>query len=235
RHGATSLLAYRDQGYLPEAMMNFLALLGWSLDDKTEIISRDDLIANFSIERIGSSGAIFNVEKLRWMNGVYLRQLAQDDLARRMTPFLERGLPDGIPRPIPQDYLASIVPLIQDRIKTLDQSVELTGFFFVDELNHDPALLVQKKMERSGALAALETALQRLEALETFDAGTLEGLLRPLAEELGLKAGQLFGTLRVAVTGQSVAPPLFETMAVLGRERCLGRIREAVQRLRRSS
>ena len=235
RHGATSLLEYRDRGYLPEAMMNFLTLLGWSLDDKTEIFSQSDLVAHFSIERIGSAGAIFNAEKLEWMNGVYLRQMPRDEVARRMTPFLESGLPDGIPRPIPQDYLASIVPLVQDRLKTLDQSAALTEFFFVDGLSHDPEMLVPKKMDRNGALAALETASARLEALADFDAATLEGMLRPLAEELGLKTGQLFGTLRVAVTGRTAAPPLFETMAVLGRERCLGRIRGAIVALRSPS
>ena len=230
RHGATSLLDYRDDGFLPEAMMNFLALLGWSLDDKTELLSREELVRHFSIERIGKTGAIFNREKLEWMNGVYIRNLSPAELAERMVPFLEPT--QGIPQPAPKDYLAQIVPLVQDRFRTLAESAELTDFFFTETLAHDPGLLVQKGMDREGTLSALESATAVIEGLERFDADSLERVLRPLAEELGLKTGQLFGALRVAVTGRTAAPPLFDTMAVLGRDRCLGRLAAALEALR---
>ena len=230
RHGATSLLEYRGDGFLPEAMMNFLALLGWSLDDRTELLSKDDLIRHFSMERIGKAGAIFNREKLEWMNGVYIRGLPVGELVERMLPFLE-GDP-GLSQPVPRDYLATVVPLVQDRLRTLAESAELTEFFFTETLAHDPGLLVQKGMEPQSTLVALERATALLEGLGSFDAEALEGVLRPLAEELSMKTGQLFGTLRVAVTGRAVAPPLFETMAVLGRDRCLGRLAGAVAALR---
>jgi glutamyl-tRNA synthetase len=232
RHGAVSITEYRDQGYLPEVMMNFLALLGWSLDDKTEIFSRQQLVDSFSLERISRTPAIFNLDKLNWMNGLYIRQLSIEDLTRRALPFLDRDLPPEVKRPLSTDYVRQIMPLVQERAKTLADVAVLTQFFFLDELDYDSGLLIGKGMGRESTIPALETSHQRLRQLAAFDAESLEGLLRPLAEELGLKAGQLFGSLRVAVTGQTATPPLFQTMAVLGKERCLKRIEAARDKLR---
>jgi len=233
RHGAVSIMEYREQGYLPEAMMNFLALLGWSLDDKSELFHRDDLIKNFSLERISKTAAIFNLEKLNWMNGVYLRSLSPEEFARRCLPFLDKGLPPEVKRPISQEYLSRIVPLIQERAKTLAEVPALTDFFFLDTLAYDPSLLISKGMTRELTVKALEVSRQKVGQLNTFDETALETALRTLAEELGLKTGQLFGTLRVAVTGKTATPPLFQTMSVLGRERCLSRISVALESLRR--
>jgi glutamyl-tRNA synthetase len=235
RHGAMSILEYRDLGYLPEAMFNFLVLIGWSLDDKTEIMTRRQLIDGFSLERIGKTAAVFNKEKLDWMNGVYIRGLSIDDFAHRVLPFLERGLPVSVKRPVDVDYVRKIMPLVQERTKKLTDVPALTAFFFVDELDYDPALLVAKNMNPSTALSALEVSSQRLSKLSAFDESSLESLLRPLAGELQLKAGQLFSILRTAVTGETATPPLFQTMVVLGRERCLRRIDEAVVKLRHLS
>ena len=232
RHGATSLLEYRDRGFLPEAMVNFLVLLGWSLDDKTELFSREDLVKQFDLARVTKAGAIFNMEKLEWMNGTYLRGLSPQALAERMLPYLESDLPSAVPRPLPRDYAGRIVPLVQDRLRTLHDAAPHVEFFFLEDVAPAPKDLVQKGMDPPGAQAALETALPRLEALPSFDAGPLEEVLRPLADELGLKTGHLFGTLRVATTGRTAAPPLFETMEVLGRDRCLDRIRKAIAVLR---
>ncbi|MEE8194760.1 MAG: glutamate--tRNA ligase [Dehalococcoidales bacterium] len=232
RHGAVSITEYQEKGCLAEAMMNFLALLGWSLDDKTEIMSRKELIANFSLERVSQTAAIFNQEKLSWMNGVYIRSLSLEDFIQRATPFLDRGLPFGVSRPLSADYIKQIMPLIQERAKTLAEVAELTEFFFIDELSYQPELLIAKKMDLKSATKALATSLAELEQLVEFDEGSLETMIRPLADELGLKTGQLFGTLRVAVTGRTVAPPLFQTMAVLGKERCLKRITGALAQLR---
>ena len=232
RHGAVSITEYQEKGYLAEAMMNFLALLGWSLDDKTEILSRKELIANFSLERVSQTAAIFNEEKLDWMNGVYIRNLSLHDFIQRAIPFLDKGLPAGVSRPLSVDYIKRIMPLIQERAKTLAEVPGLTEFFFTDEPGYQPELLIAKKMDLMSTTKALTASLERLGQLEAFDEESLEALLRPLAEELGLKTGQLFGTLRVAVTGRAVAPPLFQTMAVLGREKCLQRITGALARLR---
>ncbi len=233
RHGAVSITDYQAWGYLPEAMMNFLALLGWSLDDKTEIMTRKELIDNFSLKRVSQTAAIFNQEKLDWMNGVYIRNLSLEDFTRRAIPFLERELPPEVGRPLSAEYINRITPLIQERAKTLAEVPELTDFFFVDELAYEPELLIVKKMTRELAIKALETSRRRLGRLPEFSEESLEGILRPLAEELELKTGQLFGTLRVAVTGRAVAPPLFQTMAALGKERCIKRIKEALARLHR--
>ena len=230
RHGAVSITEYKEKGYLPEAMVNFLALLGWSLDDKTEIMSRRELIKNFSLERVSKTAAIFNREKLEWMNGVYIRKLSPEDFIKRAMPFLEEELPREVP--LSDDYVRRIMPLIQERTRTLAEIPGLTDFFFAKQLEYGTELLVGKKMDREAAGWALSMAMERLELLASFDEEQLEAVLRPLAVELGLKTGQLFGTLRVAVTGRTVAPPLFQTMAVLGKERCLSRIREALAQLR---
>ncbi len=252
RHGAVSIIEYREQGYLPETMFNFLALIGWSLDDKTDIISRQELIDNFSLERIGRTGAIFNKNKLDWMNGVYIRGLSLEDFTQRALPFLDRGLPAEVRRPLDKGYVRRMMPLVQERINTLAEAATYADFFFIDDLEYDTELLIGKKMTKELTVGALEASLQKLsklvvlresatvllegeqqklDQLEPFYTEVLETLLRPLAEELGLKTGQLFGALRTAVTGRTATPPLFETMAVLGKERCLKRIRVAIAKL----
>ncbi|MFQ5879007.1 MAG: glutamate--tRNA ligase [Dehalococcoidia bacterium] len=232
RHGAVALSEYHRQGFLPEALFNFLGLLGWSLDDRTEIISRQQFIESFGLERIGVAAAIFDLDKLTWVNGVYIRQLSLDDLTDRLIPFLERDLPPEVARPLDRDYLLHIAPLIQERIKRLDEAPALTDFFFL-ELTYDAATLLGKRFAQSPAeaQAALQAAHHRLSALVAWESEGLEGLLRPLAQDLGLKTGDLFGLLRVAVTGRTVSPPLFQTMAVLGRQHCLERLATARRRL----
>jgi len=231
RHGSVSILDYRDQGYLSRTMFNFLALIGWSLDDKTEIIPRQTLVDSFSLERIGKTGAIFNREKLDWMNGVYIRSLSPEDFFDAAQPYLMTDVAAGEALIGNEDYVRAILPLVQERTKKLLEVVELTKFFFADGLEYDPEMLIGKKMDAPSTISALKAAQDKLQPLKTFDTGSLEAVLRPLAPELGLKTGQLFGVLRVAVTGQTAAPPLFETMAVLGRERCLKRIAAALSRL----
>ncbi|MFC2065972.1 glutamate--tRNA ligase [Chloroflexota bacterium] len=231
RHGAVSITEYYEQGYLPEAMVNFLALLGWSLDDKTDILSRQELMDNFSLERVSRTAAVFNHDKLNWMNGVYIRKLSYEDLLRKIMPFLESRLPKEVKRPISQQYVGRIVPLIQERINTLAETATYADFFFIDTPEYEASILVGKKMTREDTLEALKVAEERLASLESFNHDLLEDALRHLAGDLGLKAGQLFGLLRAATTGRSATPPLFETMGVLGKERCLERIRVAVVKL----
>jgi glutamyl-tRNA synthetase len=232
RHGAVSILEYRDQGYLPEAMFNFLVLIGWSLDDKTEIMTRRQLVDSFSLERIGKTAAVFNIEKLDWMNGVYIRGLAVEDFTQRVLPFLEKGLPEHVKRPLDLSYIRRIVPLVQERARKLTEVPTLTRFFFVENLEYEPTLLIAKNMTPESTLTALEASSPGLSRLSLFDEASLESLLRPLAGELGLKAGQLFSVLRTALTGEIATPPLFQTMVVLGKERCLKRIGEAAAKLR---
>jgi len=243
RHGATALVEYRDRGYLPEATLNFLVLLGWALDDKTEIMSRDELIKNFTIERISKTAAVFSQDKLIWMNGVYIRELSDEDFVERALPFLERDLPTSVSRPLSKDYMMQIAPLMRERVKVFggtpaisgvaaEEGVsEQAGFFFVDEVEYDTNKLLVKGMDRQKASSALHEARERL-ARCAFEHDVLESTLRSLANELDIKTSMLFGSIRIAVTGRTAAPPLFQTMAVLGRDRCLKRIESAVARLK---
>jgi glutamyl-tRNA synthetase len=226
-----SILEYREQGYLPQTMFNFLALIGWSLDDKTEIMSRQALIDNFSLERISKTGAIFNREKLDWMNGVYIRSLTADEFFEEVQPYLMMDIPAGEALISSEEYVREILPLVQERARTLLEVAELAQFFFVEQPDYESSLLIGDKMDADSTGGALKAAQQKLNQLSAFDAESLEGVLRPLAAELGLKTGQLFAVLRVAVTGRTAAPPLFQTMAVLGKGRCLRRIEAALAKL----
>jgi glutamyl-tRNA synthetase len=234
RHGATSLLEFRDEGYLPQAMLNYLALLGWSLDDRTELFSREELISHFSLERLSKTAAIFDVEKLRWMNGVYIRRLSVEELTEKALPFFEKHLPAQVIRPLDRDYVYQVVSLEQERARTLAElpQPQLAEFFFVEDLDYpDPDELLRSiGMTREKSTEALSTALKRLQSLQPFDHDSLEALLRSLATELSLKTREFFGLLRVAITGRTAAPPLFSTMVVLQKGRCLHRI-EAVLNL----
>ncbi|MBM3934729.1 MAG: glutamate--tRNA ligase [SAR202 cluster bacterium] len=231
RHGATSVMEYRALGYLPQALLNFLTLLGWSLDDKTEILSPQELIRQFSLERVTKSAAIFNIEKLNWMNGVYIRGLPAEGLADALLDFWSAYPPEELPRVPQRDLLLKIVPLIQERLKTLKEAAGMIPFFMADPAPYGKDELIQKKTDDATTKQALERSLAALAPLGAFDAATLEGALRPLADQLGIKAGQLLGTLRVATTGLQVAPPLFQTMEVLGKDRVLRDIRRAMAKL----
>jgi len=231
RHGAHAALEYREQGYLPDAVVNFLALLGWSLDDHTEIIDRDMLIRHFDLDRVLTNPAVFNAEKLVWMNGVYIREMPDQRLADEAAPFLERHLA----RPIDRELFMRIIPLVKERIKLLSEIVDMADFFFTNgDLKYEVETLLGKRYasDPAAALKALEAATERLEAADGWEHGRLEAAVRPLAEEFGVKTGELFGVLRVAVTGKTATPPLFETMEVLGHKRTLERLRSAIKRLR---
>ena len=238
RHGAAALLEYRAMGYLPDALSNFLALLGWSLDDKTEIMSKEELISHFSVERILKSPAIFNMEKLTWMNGLYIRQLSLEALAERLKAALDDlrdtgAGPKDIPDSIDQRYVMAMVPLVQDRLKTLEgkEVWDLFSFFLVETPRYHVDSPVPKGMDGSTTWTALEATRETLQQVDRFDADSLEGVLRPLAESLSLKTGQLFGAIRIAVTGRTDAPPLFDTLAVLGKERVAYRLGHALDLL----
>jgi glutamyl-tRNA synthetase len=230
RHGATAVTEYQEQGYLPEAMFNFLVLLGWALDDKTELLTREEIVKHFSLERISRTAAVFNKDKLDWMNGVYLRGLSSEEFAQRAIPFLERDLPKEINRPLDIGYVRRLMPLVQERARTLAEVPQLSEFFFVEEVEYDVGLLLSK-IDKAEAVRSLQASVAMMGRLRDWDAASLEAVFRPLAEELKLKTGVFFGLLRVAVTGRTAAPPLFQTMEVLGKERCLRRLRIALDKL----
>jgi len=231
RHGATTITEYQEQGYLSDAMINFLALLGWSLDDRTELLSREELIKHFSLERVGKTAAIFNKDKLEWMNGVYLRKLNLEEFVQQAMPFLDRDLPKSVERPFNNNYIIQVLSLVQERTKTLAEVPQLVDFFFFDKLQYDASLLLIKELDAKSIVQVIKTTSTILEEVTTWDATKLEYILRPLAAEINLGTRQFFGLLRVAVTGRVAAPPLFQTMAVLGKEKCLERLDTALQQL----
>ncbi len=233
RHGATSVFEYRDAGYLPDAVFNFLGLLGWSLDDKTEIISRAQFIEHFTLDRVVKNPAIFNVEKLTWMNGVYIRDMAEGRLVDVFAEALERDLPPTVARPIDRALVARIAPLVRERVKLLSEVMAYCDFFFSDDLRYAREDLLGKAFrDRAGeAKLALTRATAVVDAATAWSHDALEAAMRALAEEMGEKAGDAFSLVRVAVTGRKVTPPLFESMEILGKERCLARLRAAADSL----
>jgi glutamyl-tRNA synthetase len=230
RHGATALTDYRDQGYLPETMVNFLALLGWSLDEKSELFTPKELVEKFSLERVSRTAAIFNKEKLDWMNGIYIRGLSIDDFTQRVLPFLEKDLLSEIKRPLDKEYLKQILPLVKERAKTLNEVKDLVGFFYAEHFDYAPAALLIKGTDQKLTSNAYIQAQKIIEDTP-FNTEELEKAFRALAESSALKPGQLFSSLRMAVTGSAVSPPLFETMEALGKDRVLDRIRDAKDKL----
>ena len=212
-------------------MVNFLTLLGWSLDDKTELFSTKSLIKNFSIERVSKSGAIFNNDKLDWMNGHYIREMSADELADALLEYWVEFHPPEMQTLPSRDLALKIAPLVRERLKTLKDAAPLVAFLFKDEIEYDTEDLIQRRMDAASTRRCLEATHDGLAALDSFDAAPIEALLRGMVKELDVKAGQLFGSLRVATTGQRIAPPLFESLEVLGRERSLALIASARDRL----
>ena len=219
--------------------MNYLALLGWSFDGQTEIFSREDLLEKFTLERVSPSPATFDYAKLRWFNAHYINHvLTLDDLAARVVPFLAAAgqVDPGASDPAHPDYslVRDTTALLKDRLETLADAPDLMRSFLQDDLDpYDPALLVPKKMgvlETLDALVAVERVLA--DGLDVADEAATEARLRGLAGELGLKAGQLFMPIRVAVTGRTQSPGLFETLRVTGTTRCRERIAAAITLLR---
>jgi glutamyl-tRNA synthetase len=208
RHGATSVEEFRAQGYIPEALINFLALLGWSYDDKTTVMSREELVERFTLERVGASPSVFDFQKLDWLNGVYLRALPPDEYADRLIAYLrEQGYEWD------EELVRKVAPLVQEKIATLGEFPAFAGFFFAR---------VEPDAEVDGQV--LPAAVETLAQVEPFEAGAIEEALRALADRLGLKPREAFQPIRLAVTGSKVSPGLFESLEVLGRDESLARL-----------
>ena len=232
RHGATSVRAYAEQGFLPEALLNFMALLGWSKDESTTIMSRAEMVEAFSIEGLGLASAMFDLERLSEMNARYIRALSPADFLERGRPWLEAA----VGREVDLGRLLPLAPSIQERVKLLPELVDYADFFYAEgalEYSNEELMGRGYRGKPWAALEALEAALRLLRGLGGWDAADLEAGLRGLAEERGEKPGALFTPVRVAVTGKRIAPPLFETLEVLGREATVGRLNAAAERLAR--
>jgi len=216
------VLGLREAGYLPEAINSWAALMGASFGAEEELLSLEEMAKRFSLERLNPSAARVNFEKLDDFNGKWIRQLAAEDLAARLQPFFTKA---GLA--VTPAALLPIIPLIRERLVTLDDAVEFAGFFFRVEVTPKREDLTPKGLTPVQSLNALRRAREIIEAAPDFAHATLETPLRALAEELQLKTGQLFGILRVAVTGQPISPPLFESMEIIGRATVLARLAAA--------
>ena len=233
KHGSVvSVTTYRDAGFLPHAFVNFLCLLGWSPKNDLEKMSREELIELFSLGGVHRANATINFTendpfdpKAMWLNAEHLRTLSFDELARRLMPYAQQA---GFPN-VTAEKLLAITPLIRERIRLLSEVATVADFFFREPGPYDPAELIPQKGDANMAALALSKARKVLASVPVFNHGTIEAALRGAADELKLKAGQTFQPVRVAVCGRKNAPPLFETLEVLGRETVLTRIDSALE------
>ncbi len=212
RHGSVGTGEFRAEGYLPEALLNFLALLGWSFDDKTTIMSREELVERFTLERVGASPAVFDYEKLDWLNGMYIRALPVDEFASRLAAYLREQGHDW-----DEEVVRKTAPLVQEKIEKLADYPAYAGFFF-------------RALEPNGQVgdpAVVRAACEALEPVEPFEAAPIEEALRALAERLELKPREAFQPIRIAITGSKVSPGLFESLEVLGKTESLARLSAA--------
>ena len=234
RKSQTAVADYIAQGFIREALVNYFAFLGWSPGTEEDVLSLDEIIARFDLGKVQKGGARFDRERLEWLNGQWIRRLDDDDLVDRLLPFLEAariaGQVDHVPSP---DELRSLLPIVRERIPTLAAIVDMAGFLWRDDLGLDPAALVPKRWGTATTRDGLAAARALLAAHDgvTWEAEELEPPLRSLVEDRGWKAGDLFMAIRVATTGQTATPPLFDTLVALGRERTLARLDAAIARL----
>ncbi|HEX9639548.1 MAG TPA: glutamate--tRNA ligase [Acidobacteriota bacterium] len=224
RKNPVSLEFYRRQGYLPEALLNFLALMGWSMGEDRELFSLDDMVREFSFDRISLGGPVFDLKKLDWINGKYLRALPAAELRRRLSEWIEPKRE----RLADRATLEALLPLLQERLVRLGDFHDAASFFFDEPLRFDAALLIPKGKSARETAKVLSGLNDQLRALSDWSVNALEPLHRAHAEASGWDTKELFMTVRIAVTGRRASPPLFETMTVLGGERCLGRLEDAV-------
>jgi glutamyl-tRNA synthetase len=221
RWGDVSVSAYREQGFLPEAMLNYLALLGWSLDDHTNIFSMEQAIEVFDLGRVNKNPAAFDVTKLEWINGHYIRSKSADEVAEDLVPFcVAEGLPADSPEG--REKLALVAPLLTERMKRLTEAPPMIAFLFGRREPDEKAATALEGQEEY--LAAVTTVLEPIEKWTTAE---IEAALRALAEERELKPKKAFQPIRAAVTGTLISPPLFESLEILGKEETLGRLRSA--------
>ncbi len=228
RHGATSVTEYREKGYLPEAVINFIALLGWSPGGNQEFLTRDEMIEKFSLERVNTTPARFNTTKLDWMNSHYIKHMPAETLIEKLKPFLTKAGIDTAKLSIP--WLKKLVELYRERFKTLDDFVVQTRFLFFDDVEYDEAA-VEKFIKKDGVSNLLKETYAELSNLDGFEIEKLEACLRILTEKYKIGFGKLAQPLRVAITGKSVSAGIFETMELLGKEKTLKRLEYSVKHL----
>jgi glutamyl-tRNA synthetase len=235
RHGATSVQEFSEQGFLPEALLNYLALLGWSPEGEEEIMPLPEIVRQFSLDRVGKTAAIYDTKKLTWMNGHYLNEADLNSVVEQAIPFLQqRGLvPDDV-SPEQREYITRVVEIVRTRVKTLAEIADASDYFFSDDFTYEEKG-VRKHFSKSGVDRLLSAAAQRLEPLEPYETRVLEDAYRDLSTKLGVSAGEIIHPTRLALSGRTMGPGLFELMAVLGKKKTLQRLERAVQFIRQQA
>jgi glutamyl-tRNA synthetase len=234
RKSQTAVDDYRAQGFIREGLINYLAYLGWHPGTEDDVLSIDEIVERFDIDKVQKGGARFDRDRLEWLNGQWIRRLEPDDLVDRLRPFLERAVEERrIDRLPSDDEVRALLPIIQERLPTLGAIVDLAGFLWVDEIDVEAEILVPKRWDAATTRDGLRAAREVLVAHDgvTWEADELEPPLRALVEQRGWKAGDLFMAIRVATTGRTATPPLFDTLVALGRDRTLARLDAAIASL----
>ena len=232
RHGATAITEYRNQGFLPEALINYLALLGWNPGNNKEIFSITELIKIFSLKRINKTAAIFDMNKLNWINGQYIKAYDSEKLYTLIETYLKKS--GVVSEDVDREWLAGLIGLYKTRFHTVNHFLELTRFFFEDSINYDRDA-AEKFLQGETAADKLEAFRKMAEEISSFDIKTIEDESRGLVEKLGIKTADMIHPLRVALTGVTVSPGIFEVMYFLGKDKVLARLDKVIKNIRSGS
>jgi len=228
RHGATSVEEFRDKGYLKEAIVNYLTLLGWTPGENKEIFTMEDTTQKFSLDKVSKTAAIYDIDKLTWMNGYYLRELDLDYITRESIPyFIQRGLVDENRAKEKYEYIKKVVGAVREKVKLLPEIAEASEYFFKDVEEYDTKG-VEKRFKKDGVVELLEKGKIALANCTSFDIETVEKSYRDLIDELGIKGGDIIHPTRLALSGKTVGPGLFDIISILGKEKCIERINKAI-------
>ena len=231
RHGATAVTAYRDMGYLPEALLNYLARLGWSFKDQ-EVFSREELIEKFTLEHVGKSAAVFNPEKLLWLNSHYITSMDQKEIISRLRPYL---ISDGLIKEdtvVDESWMGKVIASLKERCRTLIEFTSAAHYFFSDDIETDPE--AAKKFLIPGNRGVLEDVLKGIESMPAFSETEIDSLFKTIMSNRGIKMGQVAQPVRVALTGRTVSPGIFEVIDILGKDKIIRRLRATIDKIPQS-
>lgn len=234
RHGATSVEEFREGGYLKETLVNYLTLLGWSPIEEKEIFEMADTIEEFSLEKVSKTAAVYDIDKLTWMNGVYLRKLDLDYVTREAIRFLiDRDLIDKEKVEDNYEYIKRVVEAVREKVRLLSEIADASEYFFKEIEEYDPKG-VAKRFEKEGVVELLEKGKEALAKAPAFDVETVEKAYRDLIDELGIKGGDIIHPTRLAISGRTVGPGLFDIISILGKDACINRINKAIKNINKN-
>ena len=233
RHGAASVMEYKKMGYIPEAVVNYIAHLGWSSGDEREIFSKDELIKEFSLDKISKHAAVFSMDKLNWFNSEYLKRMSVDTLTEMLIPYLKEAnyiKEKDLSEP-KLEWLKEVIKLMQGRFKNFIQFIDYADYFFLDKINIEPQAF-QSVLKKEGVADILQALKENFSNLKCWDEESIENAVREIAFSLQIKGGQIIHPTRVALSGKKVGPGLFELMVVLGKEKTVKRLKEAIEKIK---